>query len=154
MNIIDQLKKNEKPYGLMSKEMQDKAREIGTDDFEVYCNDWEPEADGDFWLTATYRLRPDYQEPDEYVECEIHEYRDMCEWRYGYIGLYYVPDGYERIGFKFKHGKYAITPELYENCNGTTCFWSDIESITSGAVKVLHATHVVFRKKGDKLDEM
>ncbi len=29
MNLIEQLKSNEKPFGLMSEEMQAKAKEIG-----------------------------------------------------------------------------------------------------------------------------
>ncbi len=33
MNIIQQLKDNEKPFGLMSEEMQAKARELGRREF-------------------------------------------------------------------------------------------------------------------------
>ena len=79
MDIIQQLKDNERPFGLMSKEMQEKAREIGKrTNFETYCGikskpPWLPII-GDseeFIEEFTYRLHPDYKEEPEIVECEI-----------------------------------------------------------------------------------
>ncbi len=74
MNIIEQLKANEKPFGLMSEGMQAKAREIGQPEFEMYMKD-------NTWMRCgvcnnfhckkvtdqTYRLRDGYAEkpPDD-----------------------------------------------------------------------------------------
>ena len=74
MDVIQQLKENCRPFGLMSKEMQKKMREIGIRrNFLFYGNsgDW-PVGCGDvFHINSTYRLRPDYAEEPEIVECEI-----------------------------------------------------------------------------------
>ena len=68
-NIIQQLKDNEKPFGLMSEEMQNKMRGIGKGrDLEVY----QFSAGGFVRMTGvscgtfigdnTFRLRPDYED--------------------------------------------------------------------------------------------
>ncbi len=65
-SIIEQLQKNERPFGLMSEEMQEKAREIGKHGWERFFargnGTW-----GEVDLTnrvflhdTTYRLRSDY----------------------------------------------------------------------------------------------
>ncbi len=73
MNIIEQLKKNEKPFGLMSEEMQAKARELGQGRFVLFvCQgdgfwDYHFDHSGDFDNARTYRLRSDYAEEPEIV---------------------------------------------------------------------------------------
>ena len=69
-NIIQQLKDNEKPFGLMSEEMQAKALEIGKSFFLFW--------DGDKWVASglcavfgdeyTYRLRDTYEDEPEIVD--------------------------------------------------------------------------------------
>ena len=65
-NIIQQLKDNEKPFGLMSEEMQEKANEIGCTEFDYYgtCV-WESYLAGDFYNDQACRLRSDYAEEPE-----------------------------------------------------------------------------------------
>ena len=71
-NLIQQLKDNEKPFGLMSEEMQVKANEIGCTEFDYYgTNVWESYPSGDFYNDQACRLRADYEDEPEIVECEI-----------------------------------------------------------------------------------
>lgn len=71
-NVIQQLKDNEKPFGLMSKEMQDKANAIGFHgNFRLYLHPgWGGIIDnptyGHSWM-ITYRLRLDYEAKPEIV---------------------------------------------------------------------------------------
>ncbi len=82
-NVIKQLKKNEKPFGLMSEEMQEKAREIGKIPFEYYASpiSWlnANPSNPDFCSTNTYRLRPDCAEKPEIEECEIKPFKEYGE---------------------------------------------------------------------------
>ena len=70
-NIIEALKNNEKPFGLMSEEMQAKVEELVIDDtvIQYYSNGcrWQPFTSGKNSIchSVTYRLRPDYTEPDK-----------------------------------------------------------------------------------------
>ena len=76
--IIQQLKKNEKPFGLMSEEMQEKLKSIPGKDIECLQT-----ANGKLWTTCeqgiawnsqantstcTYRLRDDYKDELETIE--------------------------------------------------------------------------------------
>jgi hypothetical protein len=79
--IIQALKENEKPFGLMDKELQEKAKNIKRGNFQCYqtiAGVWKDsyvmtgDAGTDFDLVFTYRLRPDYQEEPERIELEIH----------------------------------------------------------------------------------
>lgn len=85
MTIIEQLKANEKPFGLMSEEMQAKMLEMGFHgNFRLYVHPGfggvidNPtyKHDGCF----TYRLRADYTEKPEIEECEIYK-----EKEYGFL---------------------------------------------------------------------
>lgn len=74
MNLIEQLKNNEKPFGLMSKEMQRVAKEIGKANFEFYNTNGEwvlSSVTVEFADDIAYRLKPDYQEELEIIEVEI-----------------------------------------------------------------------------------
>ncbi len=166
MNLIKLLKQNEKPFGLMSEEMQAKAVELGFhgnfqlySDFQLYSGYG---SDGGFGAIIdnpdygynrklTYRLRPDYQEEPEIVECEIYEKDSHVQGCYtkAYdfgdqrgLGLAQYPNGYKRIGFKFEDGCMRTTPVYYQ-----------LESYTNDQVRieddhtVLHATHVLFRRQ-------
>ena len=65
-DLIQALKKNEEPFGLMSEEMQAKAREINKG-FEVCLQGGWAECGitGDFSAEMAYRLRADYAEEPE-----------------------------------------------------------------------------------------
>lgn len=149
MTIIEQLKKNEKPFGLMSVEMQEKAREIGAyGNFCIYMNSGfatlDCLADYIFEGHVTYRLRDDYEEKPEIVECEI----TMCLVN----GLLYDPDGHgmlsiseaikspDFIGFKFEDGVVKNTPTDVAASGA----WPNIAELQSRKTKALYATHALF----------
>ena len=107
MDIIQKLKENEKPFGLMSKEMQEKAEEIGAGNFErLWCGIWgEPlgkkfDAHGDY----TYRLRPDYKQEPEVIKCKIEQshQRLMYERYSGKTTLHKVVSHPDFIGFELE----------------------------------------------------
>ena len=72
MNIIEQLKQNEKPFGLMTAEVQLNMRAIHSQkEGRVSYFDgehWGVKTGGlNFDTQKTYRLRPDYEEQPEVV---------------------------------------------------------------------------------------
>ncbi len=74
-NVIQQLKANERPFGLMSEEMQAEAKDISIVKFDYYTGQnsgaWDVDDKDDFFRHyRTYRLRPDYAEKPEKVEIE------------------------------------------------------------------------------------
>ena len=79
--LIQALKENKYPFGLMTDEMQEKAKEIGPGDFSMYIKDntWVQCGDCNNFHTKIvtdkiYRLRSDYVSPEdkpEVVECEV-----------------------------------------------------------------------------------
>ncbi len=72
-NIIQQLKDNEKPFGRMSEEMQEKAEKIKIVNFVVFndlCS-FVGHAHVRFYYNQTYRLRADYENEPEIVEVRI-----------------------------------------------------------------------------------
>ncbi len=142
MNVIEQLKDNEKPFGLMSEEMQAKAREIGTEEFSIWrVREWGTPGSKVFDGMYTYRLRSDYAEEQEIVECEIYAKGTL---------FYRDPNGIQRklseatmwpdfIGFKFKDGKILPYPIKYGDAH-----IQNVCGLRSGPVH--HTTHVLFRK--------
>lgn len=156
-NILQQLKDNEKPFGLMSEEMQENIVELGKPWLELFS----PE-NGGIWLaadttnnmfcgTGTYRLRPDYAEEPEIVECVIHDtplgnrvYTGDGETE---IGIQAAARRRNFIGFKFEDGSWHDQSIKPVGPDGK--LWSGnitVDDIVSGRVKVLHATHVLFRR--------
>ena len=130
MTIIEQLKKNEKRFCEMSPEMQKKLKTISPEDIECLQapqqRDWNlcsGYSAGDIIRhpTNTYRLRADYEEKPEIVECEINKtddgslgYRRKCNGGCGGGSLLFRafadPDF---IGFKFEDGTVSALPVLY-----------------------------------------
>lgn len=76
MSIIEDLKSNERPFGLMSEEMQAKAEELGLyHNFRKWTGSHTAGWGGVFNATGckfkrdtAYRLRPDYQEEPKWSE--------------------------------------------------------------------------------------
>ena len=151
MNIIQQLKKNEKPFGLMSEEMQKKAKAIGPVDFLILSivgiainwPKWNPFCGGDFVYKETYRLRADYEDEPEIVECEI------CLKIPGDY-LYYVRRGvderrlhkaYDDPDFAGSRFKPVYGDEIY------TELWLNLDVELNGNYQMTHASHVLFRQK-------
>jgi hypothetical protein len=154
--IIQALKDNEKPFGLMTEEMRSKATEIGrSHNFEYYNHDntWILAAiHGDFDYNSTYRLRSDYQEKPEIIECKVVPYNQSA------IGYETTPGGsvfglthaFERanfLGFKYDTGDITHAARMYKSIdNSYICHAiSDDDSIDN--FLAVTPTHVLFRSK-------
>ena len=73
--LIERLKSNEKPFGLLSKEEQECFNEIGMKNCEIYrYSKWNQAVHNIFHTDSTYRIKPDYQPEPEYDDLEIKEY--------------------------------------------------------------------------------
>ena len=157
-NVIKQLKDNERPFGLMSTEMQDKASEIGKRDFQFYqysAGGFKAIAgqyDAGFVGDVTYRLRPDYEDEPEIVECEIFEDSnclgfDGCKGIQG-TEIANAVNHPDNIGFKFEDGTWYDHPiKPVSKGSSAPIHNIDTDDIISGRAEVLHATHVLFRQK-------
>ena len=151
-NLIQQLKDNEKPFGLMSEEMQVKALAVGKKEFRFYgMNGWEtPASDDNFSSHNVFRLRPDYEDEPEIVEYEIYENANttLCYDCSGEWPVTDAPQCPDFIGFKFEDGKWYEDSIMPVDADGNLIGVEDctVADIVSGRVKVLHATHVLFRR--------
>ena len=160
MTIIDQLKQNEKPFGLMSEEMQAKARGIGiTDNFRQFVG---PGWGGIYKATGlcfnpktAYQLRADYEDEPEIVECEIYTQKDSVS---GWMQRRYMDafgnslllssaiNNPDFIGFKFDDGKMYPISTVYKFKGKDVTYYSiDIDRLDE--YTVLHAAHVLFKKQ-------
>ena len=165
MTIIEQLKKNEKPFGLMSEEMQEKAVELGFHgNFQLYSGYG---SDGGFGAIIdnpkygynrklTYRLRPDYAEEPEIVECEIYVGESIRPgfgldvYDFGIdreLSIALIPNGYKRIGFKFEDGSVMGSPVKYSVPGMTSKgYYASYEDLATNQALEHHATYVLFRR--------
>lgn len=155
-NVIEALKKNDKPFGLMTKEMQAKAQSIGQFEFSMYMKDgtWVHCGDCDNFQNKivtdqTYRLRSDYEEKPKVIECEVRKqgghlhYCDGGTW----FSLHEAIDRADFIGFKYDDNTQDIHNgvRLYKFNDR---FFDEISSdhILTGKAEVLTPTHVLFRE--------
>jgi hypothetical protein len=143
---IKALKENEKPFGLMSAELQEAAKEIGKAKFQWFSAGWMPAGPTNILHSNhTYRLRPDYQPESDVVEYPISVGSD------GILGFLYGKNAFNTrlncaieqpdfIGFKFEDGRILPTPIKYSGAG--------IQLVTGkhDDSEVLHATHVLFRR--------
>jgi len=156
MNIIQQLKDNERPFGLMDTPMQAKALSMDISNFQYYTSErkWEDYPAGDFYYDQACRLRPDYEEEPEIVECEIKPFDGYGEdLRYkkpdapAPYSIFMVLSDPDFIGFKFEDGDVRPVPVVYTPRNAAVkCCW-DVKAEDLGAYAVLHATSVLFRRQ-------
>ena len=148
-NIIQQLKDNEKPFGLMSEEMQEKARLIRREEFDVYMSQgWGNRSGSELYPANTYRLRADYEDEPEIEECEITEEEGHLHFRMPNSAirhsLHQACDHRDFIGFKFEDGVVSGVSIRYL----LTCGHFNTFALKEFAeVKVIHASHVLFRQK-------
>jgi hypothetical protein len=156
MDIIEALKENEKPFGLMSKEMQDETEEIGKINFLVSIanngGEWVSTAPGNKSLCPSdvYSLRSDYKEEPEVVKVLIHPNSSGCLVydKADGVGMPWPPisravNDPDFIGFLYEDEKIASYPRRYDHPVGMSV-------ITEGDVsncKVLTPTHVLFKGK-------
>lgn len=114
MDIIKALKENEKPFGLMSAEMQAKARKIGQNQFWKYLVSEDGEQVGwtdacrnfDEYRSLAFRLRPNYKEEPgiemdfcedcKFINPDTEEFCDEDSLKYATCKASKVPQ-YHRI---------------------------------------------------------
>ena len=149
-DVIQQLKDNEKPFGLMSEEMQAKARQIGKKQFDYYGVTWHGAIalSTDFDYATTYRLRPDYEDEPEIEECEIIIINNGLHYKEAgghgkkeVLHLAMSRPGF--IGFKYESGQVEFSPIVFKSDCSTKsiCQFRDLAEL-----EVLYATHVLFRR--------
>jgi hypothetical protein len=160
MNIIKALKENEKPFGLMSEEMRREFKRIqgeGTRNHLQFWNEdeWQIASSPTWNGSRIYRLRPDYEEKPEIVECEVM-INSNGELACAYEGfnedaccpLSDCVNDPDFIGFKYEDDrmdtpiKRSACPRLYV-VNGSTS--ETLGSQSFDKAEVLTPTHVLFR---------
>ena len=160
-NLIEQLKNNKYPFGLMSEEMQEKARQIGQNRFWKYlmsedgeqCGFMDAKSDFDEYKSLVYRLRPDYKDEPEIREMEISGNNSNCLCMYNDEGQNFgsIAKVHERadfIGFKFADGTVMGSPVKY-SVPGITShgYWASYEDLKTSQARERHAICVLFRRK-------
>ncbi len=164
-NLIQQLKDNEKPFGLLSEEMQAKLKTIDSKDIE--CLQAAEQADWHSCFnysltniinhpTNTYRLRADYEEEPEIVECELYTAPSMHKgfvldvYDFGIdrdLSIALVPNGYKRVGFKFEDGTVFGSPVKYSLPGMTSKgYYASYEDLKTSQALEHHAVAVLFRR--------
>jgi hypothetical protein len=153
MNIIEELKTNERPFGLMSEEMRRTAIAISpVGNFEFLTN-YRPNGGPEWALLAkeqdkfrfdtTYRLRPEYKEEPEIVEFKVYPDGGLLMWgeKPHDTRISEAVDDTDFIGFKYE-GIKNLLPDIrrYKDKNGR--LWG----YCADGYEVLTPTHVVFRK--------
>jgi hypothetical protein len=153
--IIQALIDNEKPFGLMSEEMQAKAKEIGHRGFIYYTGDgtttWITcHLDSRFDRFRTYRLRPDYEEKPEIVECEVyvsttHINKNVKFDREEPYFLYEATAMPDFIGFKYEGGYVCVYARGYRR-SGSDVIYYGMQLDSVDKYEVLTPTHVLFQR--------
>lgn len=167
--IIQALKDNEKPFCLMSNEMRSTLLKItkgdGINDLRkmvirpdynagwgyVTLIDWNDSRNWEY----TYRLRPDYTEEPEVVECEVVTQRfetEPIKFRgpSGPTCLHKAISHQDFIGFKYEGGCISPLPRIFkvEECGIAGLHWTMNEAcLNEEKWEVLTPTHVLFRKE-------
>lgn len=157
--VIEDLKKNEKPFGLMDTVMQAAARSIGKIEgnwlhYSGIREKWAvPIHDNSEFVERTaYRLRPDYEPESEIDERPIMPAEAglvCCSAILGTENLLIseCQNDPDFIGFKFEDGYSYVSPIRYISKNHVhTTPMTNASDLFNGAYTVLHATHVLFRK--------
>ena len=156
-DIIEQLKKNEKPFGLMSQEMRrTMVCDFEKKDIEYYDGTAWRSKDRDkscgFRHETVYHLRSDYVEEPEVVKCEVMNedgwlyfvrVGDRCGGRYSLVP---APNNPDFIGFLYEDGCITTSTRRYKTVLLAKNFvghYFDICEIASAIV--LTPTHVLFR---------
>lgn len=153
MTIIEQLKQNECPFGRMTPEMQERAKEIRIRHFEVWqgCeNGYWDEISVDVWdHRQTYRLRADFEETPEVVKCEVYNSEDSLQYGHPVDGeqyIAYAPNHPDFIGFLYEDGSISTCSRIYAR-KGNTCPWVYVSESDFSNCEVLTPTHCLFRGK-------
>ena len=155
MDLIKALKNNEKPFGLMTQEMQDKAKEIGRSRFQYYRSDNEGEwhdcrVDFEYSVVSAYRLKADYTEESGVIECDVFESCGQLVYRKdGCYTLSLAVNNPNFIGYKYEG--YYCNGERSPVVSQPWMYASDTKTIAATKrdlyIAPIHATHVLLRSK-------
>lgn len=75
--LIERLKQNEKPYGLLTEEERECFESIGKNNCLFFDGvRWHPCNTGEFFREYAYRISPKYQVEPEVVKCEVKKIKD------------------------------------------------------------------------------
>ncbi len=154
--MIDRLKANKEVFGEMDKDLQEIIKGMGKDDFQSYAGGrWGVStALGGFQSDFAYRLRPDYKQESEVVECEIYKDSNSED------DLTFIhPNGndvplqnafslHDFIGFKYEGGDVCPYPIVY-GLKGRLGYatTTSVEDFKKEERFIDHATHVLFRRQ-------
>ena len=97
--LIEKLKKNEKPFGLLDPEEQKYLKKVGINNCRIFFiqNEWSM-AGGSFIAFYTYAIKPDYQPEPEFVDLEIRS-DSTNDW----LGVPDCGGNYDWLPYHFTH---------------------------------------------------
>jgi hypothetical protein len=150
MTIIEMLKKNEKPFGLMCSLMQDKAKEIGKKEFEYFSDtrSWVNNVSNTWYNGNVYRLRPDYEEEPEIVECEVFVEDSILRYTHDedkHAALAWAPNRPDFIGFNLCDRIWGRLYRRKDNGDTSICIYAD--QLDKYDVVDMAEAKVLFRSK-------
>jgi len=146
--LIEALKKNEKPFGKMTAEMKEAMFEIGIPHFQryMYLNAWHGNLNS-FASELTYRLRPDYEMEPEIMENVVFKVGKKLMTNITFnkrTTLSEAVDHPDFIGFRYGTGIILPYPVCYDVDGEST--YQDSVHPDEAEYKVIHATHVLFKR--------
>ena len=151
-DVIQALKDNEKPFGLMTAEERQSCTDIAGDNFDWVdpSGEWQGAIGVKFHNHQTYRLRDDYKPEPEIVRIPIdppsHSIRCLSFQKSDNIRpLTAAPEYPDFIGFEYEDGNIYPQPVMYSE-NGGFHFISSIKRFASGKDIAVRPTHVLFKK--------
>jgi len=98
--LIEKLKHNEKPFGLLSEEEQECLKKVGYKNCQIFDEEgWKDKKGSKFYSSSTYRIKPDYNPEPEYIEYEIQK---KDSWLGIYTG-YAIGESVINIPHNFLH---------------------------------------------------
>jgi len=159
MDTIQALKENKEAFGLMSAEMQTKAREIGIRNFALFGENcdcgyswlaWCAEEEGDFYGSHTYQLVSGYTPEPEIERCEVkNQEGDLC-WFNDSTNTWWAleqathyPDF---VGYEYEDDFVSSMPRMYRRRGKDTMMFYGTEEDRLEDFDVLTPTHVLFKK--------
>ena len=155
--LLEQMKTNEKPFGLMSKELHGAFKSLPKDaKVRAYnvkgWSDYDGSSEWDYsCVGVAFQLHPDYQPDPEIVECEIYE-ANGC-WNYKYdlsIRSAHVAHNHTNfIGFRICDDIIPSFEPAYRHKVHNDGLVDRIPFDSVHEYEVVWPTHVLFRKESE-----